>query len=1248
MNTRNRIGLLVLTSCLASGLVNGQVYNTTNTFDVSPPLNPTQSPGDWYPDLNLYTPANFDSFNLSGENVLRIGIDGTNDGISGRVAPFNVSSYNTQGRKLDLPVGTYALKSSLRVPTAWLTDHRRSALGGTVTNGVGTETGSPVIGFANIDGSTPVIRYWDGAAWVNTAISVTGDTWYELEMVLVGDDVVYRVDSVDVATVSFSGSTQFQDVIFQAYNFNDSGLPAAEQSTDSYEAYWDNFGIADTLVLNVTQTTPHATIQAAITAAANGDTIAISEGTFTEDLNIDKDLTMQGPNAGVNAVSGSRGTEATIDGQVTVASDGVTLDGFTITDPTGNIAIFSNDVGDLEITNNKISGVNDTGTAGFAVGVYIKAPASAVSNFTITNNRIDAIGGPSTDQAVKAIYIGESTETLAISNITITGNRIDDVESGTTGAYGVHIDHGAGSTGTVSGVQISSNTFSGIEGDFVHAIGLETETGTATVTGNELFNLTANGGSNEAVGVFFESNPIGGPASDISQNLFRNSMSAGVQVHTSDVYVVDATENFWDASDGPSAINGSTAVGSGTPVSDQVLYSPWYAEAGRVNLVTLASFTNFTVIDGDTRTEPGDLYIGAGAVATVRGTLDVQGRLILEDGGSLVVIDGNLEMGNASVISGTFTVFNSFGSWNINGSTIFNVSQTLALVTDIHVAAGATIGVEGGGELILDGCVIDSQTPGSTYNVIAANDGLVTIARCDVTDAVIDINSTTAGSRIYDSYFTDSSIEASSVSAVYHNMFLTGTTSNVDATTAFDDVDGWGNVSDVVDLENLFTLDLDISALTNRTLDSDETVYIQPTDVVIGDINVSELSTKINSVEVMLGYSTDFFGASSIVLENDWNVDLNTLDDDTGAVGKLDSAIGLRFDYPDPVGIDADSLVGKVTLTGQGLEGQSQFFHRVKLSSDAFAGDTRFTTGGSSPSYLAPFTVNSGLIVIDGTIPEISVASANATQVHNPLLSPVDVLDPDPAPAPAFTFRNGNDVIITFTASDAGGSGLDTTDLLNDFSFSASNGTTTLNTFTLSTSELAGVVTYTVDLEVPVTATNGTYDVTATVTDRSGNVSALTDLGEFVLANELHTNVQLEGFTGGLRDVTFVATDGVGAVLSSWTKSVNFTLDLGSVSLENVPSGTTNLSAKTAWNLRSNLAVSFSGAGVGSANFTGADQLPGGDINGDNAVNTLDYSILRFNWLGTDPTADINGTGVVDLVDYNLLRLNFYTSGDAE
>jgi hypothetical protein len=270
----------------------------------------------------------------------------------------------------------------------------------------------------------------------------------------------------------------------------------------------------------------------------------------------------------------------------------------------------------------------------------------------------------------------------------------------------------------------------------------------------------------------------------------------------------------------------------------------------------------------------------------------------------------------------------------------------------------------------------------------------------------------------------------------------------------------------------------------------------------------------------------------------------------------------------------------------------------------------------------------------------------------------VDVLDPDPAAPPAYVFRNGgHPLVLTFTAQDAGLAGLEFDETSGavsaDLVLSATNGTTVLNSWTVSAAVLPandplGVVTYTVTLDVPASATNGLYTVTANVRDRSGNWSGATVLGDFQIATELLATVELEGFVGGPRDVVFTATNAGGGVLKSWTKSVAFTGTTGSVNLEDVPAGTAGLSAKTAWNLRSKVAPVFTPEGVGTAALTGGDKLPGGDLNGDNVVNTLDYSILRFHWFTTNPVADITGDEPVNMTDFNIQKANFYSAGDPQ
>jgi hypothetical protein len=106
--------------------------------------------------------------------------------------------------------------------------------------------------------------------------------------------------------------------------------------------------------------------------------------------------------------------------------------------------------------------------------------------------------------------------------------------------------------------------------------------------------------------------------------------------------------------------------------------------------------------------------------------------------------------------------------------------------------------------------------------------------------------------------------------------------------------------------------------------------------------------------------------------------------------------------------------------------------------------------------------------------------------------------------------------------------------------------------------------------------------------------------------------------------------------------------DQGTVSLTEVPAATAHLSAKAAWNLRTRLDVTLDGDGQAVASFTGADKLRGGDVNGSNSVNILDYSILRVQFGTTNPQADIDGNGQVQTLDYGIMRTNWFELGDPQ
>src|SRR5438045_4846542 len=114
------------------------------------------------------------------------------------------------------------------------------------------------------------------------------------------------------------------------------------------------------------------TISLAIAAASNGDTIQVCVGTYNEQVQINKTLTLNGAKAGQDARTRVATNESIITntcGPVQIMADKVVLDGFTIQgstlDPTANPGCFgagiwsnpgefASDVGGHQILNNII------------------------------------------------------------------------------------------------------------------------------------------------------------------------------------------------------------------------------------------------------------------------------------------------------------------------------------------------------------------------------------------------------------------------------------------------------------------------------------------------------------------------------------------------------------------------------------------------------------------------------------------------------------------------------------------------------------------------------------------------------------------------------------------------------------------------------------------------------------------------------------------------------------------------------
>ncbi len=269
---------MILLLVILIGINFQNAFSTNNylkeNFSSSVTLSTTNVDGTWYPDR--YTPAGF----ASNSGQLEISISGA-DGAQLRGGGYSSSFYNTQGRKFNQGgLNVKSVKADLYIPSDWATKIRRSDMWATAFNSSNAVSFYPIIGFGNVDGATPMLRYWDGSGWVTITTSITYDSWYTFEATLDGSNVVYKVNGSTVATIGSNSSAYYGDIIMQAYNFNDNTLGSSYDgsSNNSYTAVWDNL-ITSGPVYNVTKALYYLTIQAAISAANGGDEIEVAEGT---------------------------------------------------------------------------------------------------------------------------------------------------------------------------------------------------------------------------------------------------------------------------------------------------------------------------------------------------------------------------------------------------------------------------------------------------------------------------------------------------------------------------------------------------------------------------------------------------------------------------------------------------------------------------------------------------------------------------------------------------------------------------------------------------------------------------------------------------------------------------------------------------------------------------------------------------------------------------------------------------------
>lgn len=429
--------------------------------------------------------------------------------------------------------------------------------------------------------------------------------------------------------------------------------------------------------------------------------------------------------------------------------------------------------------------------------------------------------------------------------------------------------------------------------------------------------------------------------------------------------------------------------------------------------------------------------------------------------------------------------------------------------------------------------------------------------------------------------------------------------------------DAWFDGVRVESIQGVLTLNVPAAPVNYQ--------YVRFGQPVMIDLDVSRLARPVNGCQAVLGYSSTYLfaeagcvapggGVWDQLIYNSWDVG-------SGIPGEIDTAIGMEA-YGQ-VGSDADATVATVTLVAKDVEGTTEVVFR---SDPDDIRNTMLSDMSADPIF--PARVNSQIIHIDNTPASLNIASAKqgGSELLISLGSTVNAVE--------------GAVSIQVTASDLWGIPAAPIVHVRD---SANHEVTTV----FVNQSPTGTWNYTTTIS-PTTA-NGVATITTTVTDRAGNMA--TDSDTFnINKHEITGTVELEGLnppTGGItRTVRFVATGGASA--KTWDIAVPFAAGsaTGTYLLTDVPAGTTYLSAKTAWNLRRQIGVTYVDDRA-TGDFTGTNTLLGGDLNESNSVNVLDYSIMKMNWMTSNPVADIDGSGTVNVDDYNLMKGNWFGLGDA-
>lgn len=329
------------------------------------------------------------------------------------------------------------------------------------------------------------------------------------------------------------------------------------------------------------------TIAGGLAAVGSGGTVNVNAGTYSEYVHINKSMTLNGPNAGINPCTGVRVGEAVITGTnllglVQVASNNVVLDGVKLVPVgTGGSGTYGVLIQNTE-TNLTVRNVLIDGTSSDRDGINLWKGTAAHLHHNKIINAVYGIGGGS-DNALNPTSVVIENNCMENTRLGITGYHSGSVIRQNEIKNFLLAPPAAGISGQLLNTVINNNTVMNYPQGA--GIALVEFAGRPLSSGDSLREntLTGNGagihlGATETlVNVVARKNTIAG------------NLQYGVQNLGSVLF--DARENWWGDATGPldtktlpNTPNYNNPGGLGNSVTSFVDYLPFYLDAGRTLL----------------------------------------------------------------------------------------------------------------------------------------------------------------------------------------------------------------------------------------------------------------------------------------------------------------------------------------------------------------------------------------------------------------------------------------------------------------------------------------------------------------------------------------------------------------------------------------------------------------------------------------------------------------------------------------